>query len=383
LFTEPLFLSVALSHFIIDVLNGQTSVVFTYLSGPLGLNNTSLALISTAYSFSGALTQPFFGYLSDRFGARWMVALGVTWMGVFFTLGLVISGPAALIFLVLTAVGSGAFHPAGTMEATNQGRIHLAGRETTSTSYFFIFGQSGFFVGPLIAGLILDQFGKPGLMVITLAAVPIGLSMLYTMRPKAELARNEMVNGKEVSSAEPSGVGFILLLALVAIGSSWIGRSMGVFIPKYLNDLGLTASFYGGVAALFMAGSACGLIAGGWMADRYGKRRTASLALMLASIPLVLIPRVVQTPWMFVVVPLAGALSGSSHSILVVFAQRLFPAGKGLASGLILGFMFTSGSLGALVSGFAADQAGVGVVFPFAAGLALISALFATRLPAR
>ncbi len=381
MFSNPLFLSVALSHFVVDVLNGQISVVLTYLSGPLSLSNASLALISTAYTVSGALTQPIFGYISDRFGARWVVAGGVTWMAVFFSIGLILPGETALVFLVLTAVGSGAFHPAGTMEATALGRTHFSGKETTASSYFFIFGQTGLFVGPLLAGLMLERFGKLGLLVVTLMTIPIGLGMLYTMRTRDSLPEKVPDRGKIAFFTIRSGKGFILVLALVSAGSAWIGQSMGIFIPKYLNDLGSSASLYGGGAALFLGGAALGLVAGGHLADRVGKRRVATLALFLASFPLLLIPNVVQTWWMFLILPLAGAFSGASHSILVVFAQRLFPAGMGLASGLILGFMFTSGSLGVLVSGFVADLAGVETVFPLAAGLAILSSLCATRLP--
>jgi FSR family fosmidomycin resistance protein-like MFS transporter len=66
--------------------------------------------------------------------------------------------------------------------------------------------------------------------------------------------------------------------------------------------------------------------------------------------------------------------TGASHSIIVVFAQRLIPGGMGLASGLILGFMFSSGSVGALLSGFLADLWGVPFVFGLSAVLVVIAA---------
>jgi FSR family fosmidomycin resistance protein-like MFS transporter len=128
---NKIFASIAWSHFIIDVLNGQRFVLLAYLSGPLGLTNTLIGAISTAYQVLMALAQPLFGYLTDRVGPRWSVAGGVLWMGAFITLAAVIPGRAALVFLVLASLGSGAFHPAGAAEATLQGRQLLSGRETT------------------------------------------------------------------------------------------------------------------------------------------------------------------------------------------------------------------------------------------------------------
>ncbi len=127
-------------------------MLLAYLSGPLGLSNTSLGLVSTIYILSAALVQPLFGHLADRVGPRWVVAGGVLWMAFFFSLAVIAPGTLALILLVTASLGSGAFHPAGTMQATLRGRSHYAGKETTATAYFFVFGQLGLFFGPMLGG---------------------------------------------------------------------------------------------------------------------------------------------------------------------------------------------------------------------------------------
>ena len=99
--------------------------------------------------------------------------------------------------------------------------------------------------------------------------------------------------------------------------------------------------------------------------------------LLPAAIPLSLMPALGPTDWAYVLIPLSGALVGSSHSIIVVLAQRMMPRSVGAASGLVLGFTFASGSLGALVSGYLADLAGFGVVFLAAAGASAGAAFLA------
>jgi MFS transporter, FSR family, fosmidomycin resistance protein len=382
LLLDSLFSSIALGHLIVDILNGQRAVLLAYLSGPLGLSNATLGLVSTVYVVSAALIQPAFGHLADRVGSRWLIAGGVLWMAGFFSLAVVTPGRGALVLLVLASLGSGAFHPAGAMQATLSGRNHLIGKETTSTAYFFVFGQLGLFFGPLAGGPLLDRFGPAGLLVFTTLAVPVGFNSLRQL--KLELK----VPGYHALSKEGSFTGLgrnrtiLLLLAFATVTSfqAWAQQNMITFLPKYLSDLGQPAAVYGVLSATFMGGSALGNIAGGSLADRFGKRKIAASALSLAAIPLYLVSVVGFSPWLYLLVPLAGGLTGAVHSILVVLAQRFIPGGMAMASGLILGFMFTSGALGTLFSGYLADQLGLMLVFQMNAGLVLAGALLSVTL---
>ena len=111
------------------------------------------------------------------------------------------------------------------------------------------------------------------------------------------------------------------------------------------------------------------------------KRRVTAIALSLASIPLYLVSVVGWSPWLFVLVPLSGGLTGATHSIIVVLAQRMIPTGMAMASGMILGFMFASGAVGTFLSGYLADIYGVPMVFQLSALIALVAAGLALSLP--
>ena len=171
-----------------------------------------------------------------------------------------------------------------------------------------------------------------------------------------------------------------MAFALLAAFQAWSQQNMITFVPKYLSDLGQSASTYGVIAALFMGGSALGNAVGGSLADTYGKRRVASVALVSASIPLYLVAVVGWSPWLYLLVPLSGALTGATHSIIVVLAQRMIPNRMATASGLILGFMFSSGAVGTFLSGFLADAWGLIPVFYLTAGIALAAGFLAMLL---
>ena len=373
-------MAVSLAHFGVDLLNGQRAVYLTFLSVELGLTNAALGAVSTSYTIAAAVMQPIFGYVTDKFGARWVIVGGVIWLAFFFSLSVLTPGIWALGFLVIASMGSGAFHPAGTMQATLVGRTRFSGRETTSSSYFFFLGQFGLFLGPMIGGVILGSLGRFGLLMIAAPAVPVALNALYQMRGGNEPKQERSERLGQIRTNWKSGLWLLVGLALLAASRSWIAQNMNLFIPKYLSDLGYSPALYGFIAALFMGGTATGNVIGGNLADRFGKQQVATISLGLATIPLLLLPMVDNISWYYFLVPLTGILSGASHSIIVVFAQKLVPGGMGLASGLILGFTFSSGSIGTLISGFLADSYGIPFIFQLSAGLALIGAAMAFGL---
>ena len=372
LLRQPLFLAVSLNHFAVDVLNGQTSILLAVLSTPLGLTNAVIGLIAMMYSMVGSLSQPVFGWLSDRYSARWAAAGGVLWMAGLFALAAVTPGYGSIACLVLGALGSGAFHPPGTMKAAQVGRQYMAGQMATAASIFFLFGQGGLSLGPAIGGVIMDNLGPAGILIPAGLTVPVGLFMVWAMRPSAQPTP---VASRETGAAtSPPDLNLFAVVMLLAGLRVWAQSVMTTFAPKYLHDLGLAPTIYGAVVALFMGGSANGGVIGAMFSERWGQRRTIALACGLSALPFFLFPGA-QGAWIYLLAALAGLLNGAPHSILVTTAQRSFPSRAALASGVILGFMFTAGAIGAYVSGIAADRVGLAYVLQANSALGLTAAL--------
>ena len=68
------------------------------------------------------------------------------------------------------------------------------------------------------------------------------------------------------------------------------------------------------------------------------------------------------------------------HSIIVVLAQRMISGGMALASGLILGFIFSAGALGLLVTGPLSENYGFPSVLVMTTGLVLLASPLALML---
>ncbi|MDP6583762.1 MAG: MFS transporter, partial [Anaerolineales bacterium] len=150
------------------------------------------------------------------------------------------------------------------------------------------------------------------------------------------------------------------------------------FLPKLFYDRGYDPGAYGIVTTVFMGGTAIGGLIGGFMSDRWGRRRIIQLSLLAAVIPMYYYP-VAQGLAVYTLVFLAGFFNGGSHAVIVVIAQSLLPNRRALASGLTMGFMFASGALGSYLIGLAADYYSLvnamqtnGLLCLLAAGLSLV-----------
>jgi FSR family fosmidomycin resistance protein-like MFS transporter len=214
------------------------------------------------------------------------------------------------------------------------------------------------------------------MLILPLISIPVGLLIAGQLRSNQLHPRPSEGRGTRMQV----GWLFILALALVATFQSWAQSNMINLMPKYLKDLGQGATVYGSMAGLFMGGSALGNIIGGHFGDKYPKRFVAAFALFFAALPIYTVSQIGWSPWLFVLVPLAGACTGSVHSIMVVLAQRLIPGGMALASGLVLGFIFSSGALGLLYTGPLAETHGFPFVLTITTGLVLTAAPMALLL---
>jgi FSR family fosmidomycin resistance protein-like MFS transporter len=372
-FSDRPFRATAAGHFVVDLINSQRALILATWSGPFGLTNSLIGIISAAYTLLGSTLQPAFGLLADRIGARWVATFGILWMALSFGLAVLVPGRVALLLLVLTAMGSAAFHPAGTSEATDRAKRHFVARVAYAASLFFLFGQAGLAVGPALGGVIVELQGVSGLVVLLILVVPVGIYAGF----RIPSGGRQTASVRDALSIAGDWRGFVPF-ALVITLRSWSAMTMIAFIPKYYNDLGYNPAAFGIFAAMYMGGSALGGVAGGWLADRTSNRMLVSRTMMLAGIPLLLMVVLGGSAWGYLIVFLAGGLIGMSHSPIVVHAQAMVPAYAGAASGAVLGFTFASGAIGVLISGFLADQFGFDVVFTVAAATVFLGGLLAT-----
>jgi FSR family fosmidomycin resistance protein-like MFS transporter len=131
---------------------------------------------------------------------------------------------------------------------------------------------------------------------------------------------------------------------------------------------------------LFNFAGAMGTLIGGYLGDRFN-RRTIMIAASILSVPFAYAMLYVGGFAYIVTAILAGVLLSMPHSLLMVMSQELAPNRRGLAGGLVLGFIFASGSFMAWLQSIAAEQVGLLTVLSVVAFFPLFAGLVGFALP--
>lgn len=370
--------SVALTHFFVDVLNGSRTLLVALLAVSLGLTNAQVGLALVIYNLGNALTQPFFGGAADRIGPRWLVIFGLAWMIGFYAIAAVASDWVALLAITVAGLGSGAFHPSGTMVASH---ANVTSR-TQATSVFFMAGQMGLLVGPIATGLLLDHFGQTAFLALPLLALTaLAGSWRSISRDGHDYGAEAPHEGNGLSRASlkdipRSSMPQVLALAGIIICTGTTSTAVVNYAPVLFADAGIPSGQIGLMVGLIALGMLLGGVTAGTLADRTNGRVVVIVSMLLAIVP---VYAYVATDGLLrlVFLTLAGFFIGMPHSILVLAGQNLLPRFRGTASGVVLGYTFFAGSLGTLLVGLAADQVGLDRALEVLAVLPLIAALIA------
>ena len=376
-------LSYALAHFSVDLCAGALPVIMVYLARPLNLTIAQTGFVIGAYAISSSLTQPLFGYLSDRTGGRYQSALGLACIALFQgALGFATSYAALVAMACLAGCGSAAFHPHGASGASRSG----GERKAAAMSIFMLGGNSGYAVGPVIAATAMAALGVHGSAVIGLiglALVPLVLGAQDQSGIVQGSSHQRTSPGVISASARPFGPMAVVALMAIMFMRAWVQAATTAYIPVYFTQVvpfGVEEASRISSANLFAL--AAGGLAGGVLADRFGGRRVM-IASWLIYAPTTLALFVVSGPAVYPIAMLAGFVAGASWPPLIVLAQELFPKNAGVASGIALGFAFAMGGIGTAITGSLAepDRLGLTASLIMLAALPLMSALMALALP--
>jgi FSR family fosmidomycin resistance protein-like MFS transporter len=352
-FSNRRLVTLALGHFTVDSYVGLLPVLFPLLIHKFSLNLETVGLVALAYSGMGAVSQPVFGLIADRWGTRF-TGFALAWTAATFAAaGFAPTFPVLVFVAFLSGVGSGAFHPLGAVTV----RSLLPPRGVNmAMSIYVTAGTVGLAAGPLIGVVAFGWLGVQGTIVMLVPGLAIAAYLVLAMRAGTY--------GDVRSSARRSAVRRVVpmipLLATIGMmaSRSWTTVALQAFTPTWYQQLGFQPWFYGPLATTIILASAVGAVGTGALADRFG-RRAVIMGTLVLSVPAV---------WLVVAFPgyqgflwalLVGGLAASTAPLMLVLAQELLAARAGFASGLIMGLGFVTGAIGVPVTGAIADRFGL------------------------
>lgn len=342
-----------LGHTVVDTTQNILPVFLPLLQDLFGLNYFQVGVAAALLNLSSSMVQPAFGWVSDRRHTLWLIPAGIAWTGVFIgMLGLVPNYAVLLAVVVLTGIGTAAFHPIASIAVAQASRSQRG----LAMSFFSAGGNLGFALGPIVATWLLAWFDLRGSVVMV---VPCVLMAAAVVAWRGEFAAPVKAAVQPETHEDP---GFpwgklITLCALVTL-RSWGYSGLIIFLPLLLHEEGVPLALAARALFVFLFFGALGGLLGGHLSDRFGRRQV--IAVSLLSFPFLMAAGLLLAgPVRWPVLALAGMTLLASFAVTVVFAQELLPQHLGLASGLMLGLSFGTGGLGVGLSGLLADLLGL------------------------
>ena len=355
---------------------GVLTALLPILKSEYGLSNAEIGLIALVQTGTGSLLQPFFGLLADRIRLRWFVPAIIVWDSVFVSLfGYARNEQQLLVLAAMLGIGSAAFHPYGA-----SGAVHAADEQNvnSSLSMYTVAGTSGWAIGPLIATALIAIFDRQG----TIGFFGIGIVGAVLIAGRMVNPAGAGIDDHAKRPNDQTDVEWGRLTAIIGIVMlrSWTFLAFLSLLPIHYDELGYRIGFYNSIPPLMILSGAVGTIIGGKLADQIPGRRIIVVSQLIAILPAVVAAQV-ESAWVLPAAALFGLMSDSSLSITLLAAQRLLPGRTGLASGVILGLGFVSGSVGVPISGALADTTSIPTALTASALLAAGAAGLAALLP--
>ena len=368
-------LMVSLGHLLNDMFQSVIPAIYPMLKEALGLSFLQIGAITLTNQLTSSLLQPLVGYFSDRHPRPYALAFGMC-----FTLsGLLLLSVAESFLLVLLSVafvgvGSSVLHP----ESSKVARMASGGQKGMAQSVFQVGGNIGRSFGPIIVALLVVPHGQHAISWLSLLAV-VAIALLVRvgswykrqieqygrMKSKFDIKNTTHLSRREITGA-------ILVLLVLMFSKDFYMANIQSYLTFFLIDkFGLSIGASQLCLFAFLFASAIGLLIGGAVGDRYG-RKYVIWGSILGAAPFALALPYCNLTWTIVLVVVIGIVISSAMSAILVYGTELLPGNVGMISGAFFGLSFGLGGIGSALFGWLADAEGIQRVFQLTAFLPLL-----------
>ena len=368
-------LMVSLGHLLNDMFQAVIPAIYPMIKESLGLSFTQIGIITLTNQITSSLLQPMVGYFSDKHPRPYGLALGMC-----FTLtGLLLLSFATSFVLILLSVafvgvGSSVLHP----ESSKVARLASGGAKGMAQSILQMGGNVGRAFGPVAVALIVVPHGQGSIRWFAfLAVVAVWVLARIGRWYKHQIERYGQNKSKfdienESHLTRRQVVAALLVLLVLMFSKDFYTANIQNYLTFYMIDkfgLSVAASQY--VLFAFLVSTAIGLLIGGEVGDRYGRKYVIWVSI-LGSSPFALLRPYCNLTWTIVLAILVGMVMSSAMSAILVYATELLPGNVGMISGAFFGLSFGLGGIGSALFGWLADMSSIQYVFQLTAFLPLL-----------
>ncbi|MBI3714765.1 MAG: MFS transporter [Betaproteobacteria bacterium] len=338
----------------------------------------TIGLLIALHALLPALLSVTAGRWIDRIGIVRPMLIGSTGVGVGIVLPFFFSG---LPVLFATALMSGvafmlinisAYHAVGEWSAPEERPVNF--------SYISLGFSTSTFIGPLIAGIFIDQLGFAAAFLLlalftVLPIIAISAKLLPTHRPHRPEVPVEIDHVFALLRTREMRRLFTVMTMLTLAWDVY-----GFAIPIYGSSIGLSATNIGTVMGSFAAATFAVRMALPFVVQHLRPWTILSTALLLAGGSFIAIGFTSTLPMLMVVMFSLGLGLGSPQPMVLTLLHQSAPAGRAAeALGLRTTLINTSQTVMPLAFGAAGAALGITPIFWFIALLLLSGSVFTRR----
>lgn len=278
LFSFALLAMVA-THALIHAAGNMRSTMIVELREEFVLSNMEIGLITAIPSLASVLFTLPVGWMSDRYGARRLVALsvGMAAAGALIA-GFTVSPAMYIVGLVLLTLTSTFYHPPS---HSYTARMVDVGDRSKAMGFLNAGGTFGVALGPLSITVLMGYFAFQWRQVYLfwVPFIALGLALVFFLRDMKGAGAETSVEPVKGEVETLLNRDFLMYLSARGVRQFALGM-IGTFLSIYLADARGWSVMDLGI--MFGASSVLGLAAspiGGYMAGRLGDKRWAVLSM--------------------------------------------------------------------------------------------------------
>lgn len=362
-----------LGHACSDINQGALSAVLPFLVLG-GYSYTQAVMLVFGANIVSAVIQPLFGWISDKRSCPWFMGLGVLLAGVGMCgIGFAPTYAITVACAVVSGFGVAMFHAEG-------GRVsNLAAgvRKGNGMSIFAVGGNIGFFLGPIVAALVVTVFGMRGLAVFLVPSVICAVVLLASN--KRFLALGAPAKSEVHVTEQPERWGLFGVVMGVLSLRSVLSYGLMAFIPLFLvANLGQSEALSSLAISAFSVAGAVATFFSGCAGEAAGAHRLCIACLAVTAVGIVAFALNESSVVLAVALTLLLAAGiDLFYPSTVAVGMSYVPQHLGTASGLCYGVAICMGGIAEPFLGMAGDAFGLVPVMFALAACAAVAALLA------
>src|SRR3984957_3836674 len=362
--TFAILVSLSVCNMLNNLNQSLVPALYPLLKTSYHLDFAQIGMITLASQLTASMLQPVVGLVTDRRPQPFSlpVAMSCSLVGLLL-LSVANSYPLILCAAALVGVGSSVFHP----EASRVARMASGGRYGFAQSLFQLGGSCGSATGPLLAAFIVLPRGQGSVGWFSLVAL-LAMALLtyvgawYNRHPAMTARRGRRTPPPAATSPLPRGkviMAMSVILILLFSKNIYTASLNSYYIFYLIEKFHVSVQNAQLHLFVFLGAVAIGTFAGGPIGDRFGRKPVIWFSI-LGALPFALMLPYASLMWTGVLSVVIGLILASAFSAIIVYAQELLPGRVGMVAGMMFGFSFGLGGLGAAALGRMADVTGIG-----------------------